>query len=167
MKQEKYEKTILAAGCFWGVEYVFNQFPGIIKTKVGYTGGSMKNPSYEEVCSSTTGHAEALYIEFDPKKISYSKILEIFFKCHDPTTMNRQGPDVGPQYRSVIFYFSDKQKKEAESFKEKYEKTIGKKVITTIEKAQEFYDAESYHQKYYDKKGSVPYCHIVPKVKID
>jgi len=160
------DKVIFAAGCFWGVEYVFSKFPGINKIKSGYTGGSLKNPSYQEVCSGASGHAEAVYLEFNPKIISYKKLLEIFFKCHDPTTMNKQGPDNGSQYRSAIFYFNEKQKKEAEKAKKDYAKVLGKNIVTSIEPAKEFYDAEDYHQKYYNKKGSEPYCHIVPKVKI-
>jgi len=157
------EKAIFAAGCFWGVEYVFSKFPGIVSIKSGYTGGALKNPTYQEVCSGTTGHAEAVYLEFDPKIIRYKKLLDIFFKCHDPTTINRQGPDFGDQYRSAIFYFNEKQKKDAETAKEKYEKLLGKKIVTQIEPAGDFYDAEDYHQRYYVKKGSEPYCHIVPK----
>ena len=162
----KNEKAIFAAGCFWGVEYVFSKFPGVVKVKSGYTGGYVKNPDYQEVCSGSTGHAEAVYIEFDSKKISYKKLLEIFFKCHDPTTMNRQGPDFGNQYRSAIFYLNKEQKEEAETAKKAYEKTLSKKVVTQIQPATDFYEAEAYHQDYYAKKGSEPYCHIVPNVKV-
>jgi len=163
---KKLDKACFGAGCFWGVEYVFSKFPGIIKAESGYMGGTMKNPSYEEVCSSKTGHAEVVFLEFDSNIISYEKLLEIFFKCHDPTTINKQGPDIGNQYRSVIFYYSDKQKEEAKKFKKSYEKIIKKEIVTSIEKAQIFYKAEDYHQKYYELKGTKPYCHIVPKVKI-
>lgn len=162
----KYEKAIFAAGCFWGVEYVFSKFPGVMKVKSGYTEGYVKNPTYQEVCTGTTGHAEAVYIEFNPKIITYKKLLEIFFKCHDPTTMNKQGPDFGNQYRSAIFYFNKEQKEEAKTEKKKYEKVLGRKVVTSIEPIQDFYDAEDYHQKYYAKKGSEPYCHIVPKIRV-
>ncbi len=162
--EKSLEKAAFAAGCFWGVEYVFSKFPGITKIKVGYMGGHTKYPSYQEVCTGITGHAETTYLEFDSKKISYKKLLDIFFKCHNPTTMNRQGPDVGSQYRSVIFYYTEKQKKDAENSKKKYEKILGKKVVTEIVAAPEFYEAEEYHQKYYEKKGSEPYCHIVPKI---
>ena len=164
--KSKTEKAIFAAGCFWGVEYVFSKFPGVVSTKVGYTGGLTKNPKYQEVCTDTTGHAEAVLVEFNPEIISYEKILEIFFKCHDPTTVDRQGPDYGNQYRSAIFYFSEEQKEKSERAKTAYEKIIKKKIVTSIEPAQEFYDAEEYHQKYYNKKKSEPYCHIVPNVKI-
>ena len=164
--KEKTEKASFAAGCFWGVEYVFLKFPGITKTRVGYMGGKTKNPTYREVCSGVTDHVETLYLEFNPAMIDYEKLLEIFFECHDPTTMNRQGPDIGNQYRSVIFYYSEKQKSAAQKAKEKYEKILKKKVVTEIVPAQEFYDAEDYHQKYYEKSGKEPYCHIVPKVKV-
>jgi methionine-S-sulfoxide reductase len=160
------KKACFGAGCFWGVEYVFKKFPGILKAKVGYMGGSLKNPSYEEVCSDKTGHAEVVYLEFDEKKISYNKLLEIFFKCHDPTTLDKQGPDFGSQYRSVIFYYDLEQKKSALDFIEKYQKELGKKIVTKVEKVKEFYEAEKYHQNYYEKKGSVPYCHIVPRIKV-
>jgi len=163
-KNAKTEIAVFGAGCFWGVQYVFDRFPGVVKTEAGYAGGSMDNPRYEDVSTDLTGHAEALKIEYNPKKISYEKILEIFFKCHDPTTMNRQGPDFGSQYRSVIFYFDADQKKKAEKTKKDYEKVLGKKVVTEIVKAGKFYPAEKYHQKYYDKKGSEPYCHVVPKI---
>lgn len=166
MKVASDKKAAFAAGCFWGVEYVFSKFKGVVLTKAGYMGGHTKNPTYREVCAGTTSHAETLYIEFNPEIISYKKLLEIFFECHDPTTMNRQGPDVGSQYRSVIFYYSKKQKKEAEVAKKKYEKKIGGEIVTEIVKAPEFYEAEEYHQKYYEKKGSEPYCHIVPRVKV-
>jgi len=162
----KTEIAVFAAGCFWGVQYVFDRMPGIVKTEVGYAGGKMEDPSYEDVSTSRTGHAEAVRVEFDPKKISYEKLLEIFFKCHDPTTMNRQGPDIGPQYRSVIFYFNEEQRKIAEKAKKDYEKVLGLKIVTEIVKAGKFYTAEDYHQKYYDKKGSKPYCHIVPRVDL-
>lgn len=161
----KTEKAIFAAGCFWGVEYVFSKFPGIVKIISGYSGGQVKNPSYEEVCSGKTLHTESVYLEFDPKVISYKKLLEIFFKCHDPTTENRQGPDIGNQYRSAIFYYNEKQKKEALKSKKEFEKVLNKKIVTEISRAKEFFSAEDYHQKYYDKKGTMPYCHIVPTVK--
>ncbi len=160
----KGERACFGAGCFWGVEYVFAKFKGIIKTKVGYMGGEMENPTYEDVCTDETGHAEVLYLEFDPDKINYEKLLEIFWKCHDPTTKDRQGPDMGSQYRSLIFYYNDSQKKIAEKSKKEYEKILGKKIVTTIELAQEFYEGEDYHQQYYKKKGAKPYCHIIPKI---
>ena len=160
------EKACFGAGCFWGTDHVFRQFPGILKVVAGYIGGEIKNPSYKDVCSGKTGHAEVVYIEFDEKKISYEKLLEIFFKCHDPTQVNGQGPDIGNQYRSAIFYYGESQKKQAQEFKQKYEKTIKKKITTTIDMAEEFYAAEEYHQKYYERNDSAPYCHVVPKIKI-
>lgn len=160
----KNEVAVFGAGCFWGVEYVFKRAPGVVKTEAGYMGGKMKSPTYEEVCNSDTGHAEVLKIEFDPGKIKYAKLLEVFFKCHDPTTMNRQGPDVGNQYRSVIFYYSNEQKKEADKSKKEWQKLFKNPIVTEITKAGKFYPAESYHQNYYDKKKGVPYCHVVPKI---
>ncbi len=165
-KSVKAAKACFGAGCFWGVQYVFDKFPGVLKTEVGYMGGTVKDPSYELVCTGVTGHAEVVYIEFDPKRVNYEKLLEIFWKCHDPTQMNRQGPDFGKQYRSVIFYYNSKQKAAAEKSKKAYQKELGKEIVTAIEPASDFWRAEEYHQKYYEKKGSLPYCHVVPKVKV-
>ena len=136
----------------------------MLKTIVGYTGGSVKNPTYEQVCSHQTGHAEALQIEFDPSKISYEKLLEIFWNSHDPTTPNQQGPDVGPQYRSVIFYENEAQKKAAQTLKEKLQLSgkFKKPVVTEIVPAMEFYKAEEYHQQYFKKKGLKPFC-LLPR----
>ena len=158
----KTEKATFAAGCFWGVESMFLELPGVISTAVGYTGGNTKNPTYEQVCSDDTNHAEAVQIEFDPSKIKYEQLLTIFWDNHNPTTLNRQGFDVGTQYRSVIFYHNEEQKKKAIESKEKLEKS-GKyksKIVTQIVPAAEFYKAEEYHQKYYQKKGIKPTCHI-------
>ena len=157
----KTEKAIFAAGCFWGVEELFRQLPGVIGTTVGYTGGKTENPTYEDVCSHTTGHAEAVEVEFDPKKISYEKLLEVFWKGHNPTTLNRQGPDVGDQYRSAVFYLNEEQKKIAEKSKEELvEKAkYAEPVVTEVTKAGPFYRAEEYHQKYFLKNGG-PSCHI-------
>ncbi len=171
MKKQKIEKACFGAGCFWGAEYVFLQFKGILKTEAGYMGGDDKKypkPSYEEVCTDLTGHAEVVYLEFNTSIISYRKLLEIFFKCHDPTQMNRQGHDTGSQYRSIIFYFNEEQKEKAEKAKKEYEKILGKKIATSIEPAGKFnfHPAEEYHQKYYEKTGKAPYCHIVPRIKI-
>lgn len=158
------EKATFAAGCFWGVEAAFRQFlnKGIISTRVGYTGGHTKNPTYREVCSHTTGHAEAVEVEFDPTKISYQDLLDIFWSIHDPTTLNRQGPDVGDQYRSAIFYHSEEQRRLAEESKQRLEesKRFSRPIVTEILPAQEFYEAEDYHQQYYEKKGIVPTCHM-------
>lgn len=143
------EKATFAAGCFWGIQQVFDETPGVVKTTVGYTGGTKKNPSYEDVCTGETGHAESIEVEFDPEKTSYGKMLEVFWKHHNPTTMNRQGPDIGTQYRSAIFYHDEKQKKIAEKTKKEVQKKFEMPVVTEIVKAGEFYPAEDYHQKYY------------------
>lgn len=144
-----------AAGCFWHVEETFAKTPGVIKTEVGFTGGDLKYPTYEQVCTHNTGHAEAVRVEFDPTKISYEELLEIFWECHDPTTLNRQGPDVGSQYRSAIFYHNEEQRKLA--FQSKQELTDSGKyqhpIVTEITLAGPFYRAEEYHQKYFEKHG--------------
>ena len=161
-KKEKLDKAIFAAGCFWGVEAAFAEIKGVLKTSVGYTGGKLKNPSYEDVCTGKTAHAEAVELEFDPGIVSYEKLLDVFWSIHDPTTLNRQGPDIGSQYRSVIFYNSPEQKKSALFSREKLQKTgIFKSPITTeIVPAGEFYRAEEYHQRYFQKRGIKPTCHI-------
>lgn len=151
MKKEN-EIAIFAAGCFWHIEEVFSKIHGVIKTRVGYTGGKTINPTYDQVSGGQTGHAEAIEITFDAKKISYKKILKIFWKIHNPTTMNRQGADIGTNYRSAIFYTSDSQKKEAEKSKEELEKILKKTIVTEIKPATKFCPAEEYHQKYFCKK---------------
>jgi peptide-methionine (S)-S-oxide reductase len=147
------EKAIFAAGCFWGVEAAFRKIEGVISTRVGYTGGHFKNPTYENVCSHKTGHAEAIVITFDPSIVSYNQLLDIFWKIHDPTTLNRQGWDVGTQYRSTIFYLNENQRAAALSSKEKLEKSgeFKKPIVTEIVPATEFYEAEEYHQQYHEK----------------
>lgn len=144
-----------AAGCFWGVEEAFRQIKGIKSTMVGYTGGDYPNPTYNDVCSDTTGHAEAVQIEFDPNVVSYDKLLDVFWSIHDPTTLNRQGPDVGAQYRSMILYHSPEQEEIAELSKERLDKSgkFKRKIVTEILPAPIFYKAEEYHQKYYMKIG--------------
>ena len=153
------KKCAFAAGCFWGVEKIFMELPGVTATQVGYAGGHTENPTYEDVCSGRTGHAEALEISYDPSKISYEKLLLIFYQYHDPTTMNRQGPDVGSQYRSVIFYYDDEQKRLAEKSKELLGKAgiFNNPVVTEIVPAGKFWTAEDYHQKYL-KKNPGGYC---------
>jgi peptide-methionine (S)-S-oxide reductase len=141
-----------AAGCFWGVEAAFRRLPGVIDTSVGYTGGTMENPTYQDVCNQTTGHAEAVEVKYDPKKMSYSRLLHVFFSIHDPTTLNRQGPDIGDQYRSAVFYHSDAQRKAAEKKKAELTKK-GTMVVTTIERAGVFWRAEEHHQLYHEKHG--------------
>ena len=153
--QKKIENATFAAGCFWHVEEAFRTLEGVINTTVGYCGGNFKNPTYEDVCSDKTGHAEAVQIEYDPSKVRYEELLDIFWKNHDPTQLNRQGPDVGTQYRSVIFYHNEKQKKAAVASKEKLEKSgeYNEPIVTEIKPASTFYKAEEYHQRYLDKKG--------------
>jgi methionine-S-sulfoxide reductase len=151
--------TLLGAGCFWGVQAYFDQVPGVIKTTVGYSGGHVANPTYEMVCSHTTGHAEVTEIEFDPVKISYEDILCQFFRMHDPTQLNRQGPDVGDSYRTVIFYFDDAQREAAEKVKAEQQAKFDKPIVTEIAKAGPFYKAEEYHQKFFEKTGRGA-CHI-------
>ncbi len=155
----KLQKAILAAGCFWVVKYYFDQVPGVVKTTVGYTGGHTAEPTYDQVCSHTTGHAEVTLIEFDPSKVTYETLLKQFFRMHDPTQMNRQGPDVGDQYRSAIFYFDDDQKATAEKVKQAIQKNFDKPVVTEITKTSEFYPAEDYHQKYTERTGH-GMCHV-------
>ncbi len=162
MKTEK--KSNLATfggGCFWGVEDAFTHISGVIKTTVGYTGGTLKNPTYEQVCSDRTGFVEVVHIQFDEKKVSYKKLLDLFWSIHNPTTENRQGPDIGSQYRSVIFFHTKEQEKIAQESKKELEKSgkYDKPIVTAIEKAQTFYPAEEYHQKYYQKKG-IKSCHL-------
>jgi len=146
------DKALFGAGCFWGVEEFFRKINGVKGTKVGYSGGDTSNPSYQDVCSNDTGHAEVLEIEFDNNKISYEKLLNFFWECHDPTTLNRQGPDIGSQYRSVIFYFSEEQKKIAEESKIRNQKVFKNKIVTEIKKADTFHLAENYHQRFIQKR---------------
>lgn len=154
----KTDTAIFAGGCFWGVEYYMQKEPGVISTTVGYTGGTKKNPAYEEVCAHATGHVEAIEIVFDPGKTSYEKIARLFFEIHDPTQANGQGPDIGEQYLSEIFYRTEEQKEIAEKLISIL-KNNGFKVVTRLRKATEFWKAENYHQDYYDHKGTLPYCH--------
>lgn len=142
-----------AAGCFWHVEEAFREIKGVKSTAVGYTGGKTSNPTYEQVCSDTTGHAEAVLVEFDPAVVPYDKLLEVFFSIHDPTQIDRQGPDEGTQYRSAIFYHSEEQRKAAENAIKKEQKKRDSLIATKLEPAGEFYKAEEYHQKYLMKRG--------------
>ncbi len=155
-------KAIYAGGCFWGTEYYFKQAKGVISTKVGYTGGTKDNPTYKEVCYTNTGHIEATEVTFNPKLISYEDLTKLFFEIHDPTQVNRQGPDIGEQYKSVIFYLTDEQKVTSEKLI-KILKDKGYKVATELLPAKTFWEAEDYHQDYYNKKGGVPYCHSYVK----
>jgi peptide-methionine (S)-S-oxide reductase len=162
------DSITLAAGCFWCTEAIFQQVPGVLSVTSGYTGGMTKNPTYEQVCTGETGHAEASRIAFDPKKTSLEKILAVFWEAHDPTSLNRQGNDSGTQYRSAIFYSTDEQKQVAEKSKAEAGKEFSKPIVTEITKLGEFYPAENYHQDYYRlNKGRNPYCSVVisPKLK--
>ncbi len=155
----KLQKAIFAAGCFWGVQYYFDEVPGVVKTTTGYTGGHTENPTYDEVCTHTTGHAEAVLIEFDPDQVSYETLLKQFFRMHDPTQLNRQGPDVGDSYRSAIYYFDKEQQKTAVQVRNQVQKKLDKPVVTQIEPAGPFYNAEPYHQKFTQRTG-IGMCHI-------
>lgn len=148
------ETATFAAGCFWSVETAFEKIKGVKKTTVGYIGGKTKNPIYEQVCTNKTGHAETVQIIYDPEQITYEQLLETFWNIHDPTQLNRQGPDVGTQYRSAIFYHNQEQKQIAEQSKKLKQKNLNKKIQTEITSAKEFYPAEEYHQKYLKKQGS-------------
>jgi peptide-methionine (S)-S-oxide reductase len=154
-------KATFAAGCFWGVEATFRQLPGVTATRVGYTGGKTENPTYKQVCTDMTGHAEAVEVDYDPAKVSYEQLLDVFWENHDPTQLNRQGPDWGTQYRSAIFFHSPEQEKAAVSSKEALEKSgrYRNKIATQIVPAVTFYPAEDYHQQYLEKRGLAT-CHI-------
>lgn len=153
------QQAIFAAGCFWGVQYYFDQVPGAVNTIVGYTGGHTEDPSYEEVCTHTTGHAEAILIEFDPSVISYEDLCRHFFKMHNPTQLNYQGPDHGDSYRTAIFYVTDDQKPVAEAIKKESHKDWDEQIVTEITLAGPFYKAEDYHQKFTERTGR-GMCHI-------
>ncbi len=156
------EKAYFAGGCFWGVEYWLKTNPGVISVTSGYMGGTVKNPTYQQVCTGKTGHAETVEVVFDPNKTTYEDLAKLFFNIHDPTQVNRQGPDVGNQYRSEIFYTNDTQKQIAENLIAQLKKK-GYDVVTKLEQAKEFWPAEKYHQDYYEKKGGRPYCHFPKK----
>ena len=155
------EKATFAAGCFWGVEATFRQIPGVTSTRVGYTGGDFAHPTYKDVCSDRSGHAEAVEVEFDPSKVSYEQLLNVFWENHDPTQLNRQGPDWGTQYRSAIFFHSAEQEQAARTSKEKLQSSgqFHRPIVTQIVPAVTFYEAEDYHQQYLEKRGLAS-CHI-------
>ncbi|MDC0207083.1 peptide-methionine (S)-S-oxide reductase MsrA [Nitrospinae bacterium] len=150
--------AIFGAGCFWGVELTFGKVKGVAKTSVGYTGGATENPTYEQVCTGNTGHAEVVWVEFDPSTVSYEELIDVFWGCHDPTTLNRQGPDIGTQYRSAIYYNDPTQEKAAKQSKEKNAKRFPSPIVTEITTASKYYPAEDYHQKYLEKRG-MGSCH--------
>jgi peptide-methionine (S)-S-oxide reductase len=155
------QKATFAAGCFWGVEAAFRQVPGVVDAAVGYTGGKLANPTYEDVCSDRTGHAEAVQVEFDPIQVSYDRLLDVFWENHDPTTKNRQGPDVGTQYRSAIFFHDADQEKAAAESRDRLEKggRFRRPIVTEIVPASTFWRAEEYHQRYLEKRG-LAHCRI-------
>lgn len=156
-------------GCFWCTEAIFQQVEGVIRVESGYMGGEVENPTYKDVCTGTTGHAECLNIVYDPKKISFDELLEIFWQTHDPTTLNRQGNDVGTQYRSVIFYHNEEQKAKAEKYKDELNKSgaFARPIVTTLEPLSTFYVAEDYHQNYFKQNGNAPYCQFVVRPKLE
>ena len=163
------DTATFGAGCFWCVEAVFQNLKGVHSVESGYAGGHVKNPSYEQVCSDTTGHAEVCQIAYDPKQISYEELLEVFWKTHDPTTLNRQGSDMGTQYRSVIFYHTEEQRKLAEHYKKELDAAhaFDAPIVTQIVPGSNFFKAENYHQDYYNQHGAQPYCMFVIKPKVD
>lgn len=160
------EKATFAGGCFWCVEAVFERLPGVQSVTAGYAGGHKPNPTYEEVCSGTTGHAEVAQIEFDPSKISYEQLLEMFWQAHDPTTLNRQGADVGTQYRSAVFYHDEHQKAAAERSKKDAQRQFHEPIVTEIQPLAQFYPAENYHQDYFRNHQNAPYCVFIIKPKL-
>ncbi len=168
MDQQRLNTATFGSGCFWCSEAIFNDLKGVLKVTSGYSGGAKKNPTYEEVCTGQTGHAEVIQIEFDPGAISYEQLLEVFFLTHNPTTLNRQGNDVGTQYRSVVFFHDDVQKTAAEKVKEKIsaEKVYDNPIVTSLEPYTKYFPAEEYHQNYFAKNPDQPYCQVVidPKV---
>ncbi len=161
------EKATLGAGCFWCVEAVFERLDGVTSVVAGYAGGTTVKPTYEQVCTGKTGHAEVAQVTFDPSKISYERLLEVYWHAHDPTTMNQQGADVGTQYRSVIFYADEKQKLAAEKSKQTAAKDFSEPIVTEIKPLTVFYEAENYHQDYFKNNPNAPYCKFVIKPKLD
>ncbi len=153
------EKATFGAGCFWGVESFFRQVPGVADAVCGYAGGHLRSPSYKDVCTDQTGHAEVVEVSYDPAKVGYEKLVDVFFENHNPTTLNRQGPDVGTQYRSVIFTHNDKQERIARERKAAWAPKFKNPIVTTIEPAPVFWRAEDYHQRYFEKNG-MPSCHV-------
>lgn len=163
------DTATFGTGCFWCTEALFQQLEGVLKVTSGYSGGHVKNPTYEEVCSKTSGHAEVIQVVYDSSKISFDELLEVFWQTHDPTTLNRQGNDVGPQYRSVIFYHSEEQQQKSQHYKEALDKSgaWASPIVTAIEAYKNFYVAENYHQNYYNNNGSQPYCFYVIRPKVE
>src|ERR1044071_1932596 len=166
ISMNKIETADFGGGCFWCMEAVFERLPGVVSVTSGYAGGHTENPTYHDVCTGTTGHAEITQIEFDPAKISYAQLLKVFWQAHDPTTLNRQGADEGTQYRSIILYHDEKQKAEAEKSKSEAQKNFKHPIVTEIVLLKKFYPAEDYHQQYYDENANAPYCQIVIAPKL-
>jgi peptide-methionine (S)-S-oxide reductase len=164
---QKLEKATFGAGCFWCIEAVFQRIKGVKSVISGYSGGKVENPTYEEVCSGRTGHAEVVQITFDPKVISYEEILDVFWKVHDPTSLNRQGPDEGTHYRSIILYHDEEQKRIAEKSRAEVSKSFDKPIVTEIRPLTKFYKAEDYHQDYYNRNRNAPYCRLVIHPKLE
>lgn len=167
---EKVDTATFGTGCFWCTEAIFEQLDGVMKVTSGYSNGHVKNPTYKEVCEGETGHAECVQVQYEPSKITYDELLEVFFQVHDPTSLNRQGADEGTQYRSAIFYHNDEQKQKAEYYKTELNAkgAYNKPIVTEIAAAEIFYPAENYHQEYYElNKNSNPYCSIVIRPKLD
>ncbi|MCB9248391.1 MAG: peptide-methionine (S)-S-oxide reductase MsrA [Ignavibacteriales bacterium] len=169
MSNNKLEVATFGTGCFWCTETLFEKLKGVESAVSGYSGGATENPTYKEVCTGETGHAEVIQVTYDPSIISFTDLLEVFWKVHDPTTLNRQGNDVGTQYRSVIFYHNEKQKKLSEEYKSKLtkEKVFDDPIVTEITKFTKFYPAENYHQDYYEQNKSQPYCNFVITPKVE
>jgi len=169
MSTNNFETATFGNGCFWCTEAVFQQLNGVVKVTSGYSGGKIENPTYKQVCTSTTGHAEVLQIVFDPSIITFDELLEVFWKTHDPTTLNRQGNDIGTQYRSTIFYHNEEQKTKAEKYKIELDKSgaYDKPIVTSFEPFVKFYPAEDYHQNYFNENGSNPYCQMVVRPKVE
>lgn len=165
----KTDTATFGTGCFWCTEALFQQLDGVISATSGYSGGHVDNPTYKEVCEGNTGHAEVIQVVYDPSKITFDELLEVFWQSHDPTTLNRQGNDVGPQYRSVIFYHDNEQKQKAEKYKAELDqaKAFNNPIVTEISPYSKFYKAENYHQDYYNNNGSQPYCYYVIRPKLD
>ncbi len=163
---DKNRIAVFGGGCFWCTEAVYGELKGVASIMPGYAGGAVPNPTYEQVCGGTTGHAEAIKIEYDPDIISYDDLLTVFFATHDPTTLNRQGNDIGTQYRSIILYSDEEQKQKAEAFIEKLNET-GQKVVTELKPFESFYEAEDYHRQYYLKNSSAPYCQLIISPKLE
>ena len=169
MELENYEVATLGAGCFWCVEAIFQELEGVVKVESGYSGGSIKNPGYKEVCSGRTGHAEVVQVTFDPGTLSFQELLEVFWQTHDPTTLNRQGADRGTQYRSAIFYHSESQRSVATQLKARLDQSgaFSDPIVTEITAFDTFYVAEDYHQNYFNENGSQPYCNMVIRPKLE